>query len=329
MFRFLLKLIVIVVLLVAGFLAYGLLLPAGPQSQQLVQLKPGSSARHIAAALKQAGIIRSQYAFLLWHYVRGDKALKAGEYSFDHPANAMEVHDRIARGDIYFHTLVVPEGFNMFDIASASEAAGLGRRDDFLQVVRTQTSLVRDLDPQAPSLEGYLFPDTYHFTRTQSLHDMVAAMVHRFRQAAHEAGLSQDMHGVVTMASIVEKETAVPDERPEVASVFYNRLARNMTLATDPSVIYAALLNNRYRGTIYQSDLQFNSPYNTYKVAGLPPGPICNPGKASLLAAMHPATTNYLYFVSDNQGHHRFARTPQEHAANVALYRRAVAQQDR
>jgi UPF0755 protein len=329
MFRFLLKLIVIVVLLVAGFLAYGLLLPTGPQSQQLVQLKPGSSARHIAAALKQAGIIRNQYAFLFWHYTRGNKALKAGEYSFDHPASAMEVHDRIARGDIYFHTLVVPEGFNMFDIASAIEAAGLGRRDDFLQVVRTQTALVRDLDPHAPSLEGYLFPDTYHFTRTQSLHDMAAAMVHRFRQAAHEIGLNQDVHGMVTMASIVEKETAVPDERPEVASVFYNRLTRNMTLATDPSVIYAALLNNRYRGTIYQSDLQFNSPYNTYKVAGLPPGPICNPGKASLLAAMHPATTNYLYFVSDNQGHHRFARTPEEHAANVALYRRAVAQQDR
>lgn len=329
MFRFLLKLIVIAVLLVAGFLAYGLLLPTGPQSQQLVQLKPGSSARHIAAALKQAGIIRSQYAFLLWHYTRGNKVLKAGEYAFDHPAGAMEVHDRIARGDIYFHTLVVPEGFNMFDIASAIEAAGLGRRDDFLQVVRTQTALVLDLDPHAPSLEGYLFPDTYHFTRTQSLHDMAAAMVHRFRQAAHEAGLNQDLHSAVTMASIVEKETAVPDERPEVASVFYNRLARNMALDTDPSVIYAALLNNRYRGTIYQSDLQFNSPYNTYKVAGLPPGPICNPGKASLLAAMHPATTNYLYFVSDNQGHHRFARTPQEHAANVALYRRAVAQQDR
>jgi UPF0755 protein len=329
MFRFLFKLILIAVLLAAGFLAYGLLLPAGPHSQQLVQLKPGSSARHIAAELKQAGIIRSQYAFLLWHYARGNKALKAGEYSFDHPAAAIEVQDRIARGDIYFHTLVVPEGFNIFDIASAIEAAGLGRRDDFLQIARTQTALVRDLDPQAPSLEGYLFPDTYHFTRTQSLHDMVAAMVHRFRQAAHDVGLNQDFHGIVTMASIVEKETSVAEERPVVASVFNNRLARRMALDTDPSVIYAALLNNRYRGTIYQSDLQFNSPYNTYKVAGLPPGPICNPGKASLMAAMHPAGTDYLYFVSDNQGHHRFARTQQEHAANVAMYRRAVAQQDR
>ncbi|HEY6349749.1 MAG TPA: endolytic transglycosylase MltG [Candidatus Angelobacter sp.] len=329
MFRFLLKLLLVLLIVVAGFLAYGLLLPAGPQSQQLVQLKPGSSARRIAADLKQAGIIRSEYAFLLWHYLHGDKALKAGEYSFDHPAGTREVYERIVRGDIYFHTVVVPEGFNMFDIASAIEAAGLGRRDDFLQIARTQTSLIADLDPHAPSLEGYLFPDTYHFTRTQSMHDMAAAMVHRFRQAGHDIGINGDVHSVVTMASIVEKETAVPEERPEVASVFKNRLDRNMVLATDPTVIYAALLNNRYRGTIYQSDLQFNSPYNTYKVTGLPPGPICNPGRDSLRAAMHPASTDYLYFVSDNQGHHRFARTEREHAVNVAAYRRAVGQQER
>lgn len=323
MIRFLFRLILIAIILVACFLAYGLLLPAGPQSQQLVQLKSGSSARRIAADLKQAGVIRSQYAFLLWHFLHGDKALKAGEYSFDHRAGVREVYDRITRGDIYFHTVVVPEGFNMFDIASAIEAAGLGNSDDFLQIARTQTSLIADLDPQAPSLEGYLFPDTYHFTRTQSLRDIAAVMVHRFRQASHEIGITGNMHSIVTMASIVEKETAVPDERPIVAGVFNNRLARNMVLATDPSVIYAALLNNRYRGTIYQSDLHFNSPYNTYKVAGLPPGPICNPGRESLVAAMHPATTDFLYFVSDNQGHHRFARTEREHALNVVAYRHA------
>lgn len=329
MVRFFFKLLFVLIILAACFLVYGLLLPAGPQSQQLVQLKPGSSARRIAADLKQAGVIRSQYAFLLWHYFSGDKPLKAGEYAFDHPAGVREVYDRIVRGDIFFHTVVVPEGFNMFDIAGAVQAAGLGSRDDFLQVARTQTLLVRDLDSHAPSLEGYLFPDTYHFTRTQSLHDIAAAMVHRFRQASHEIGLTGDVHKVVTMASIVEKETAVPDERPVVAGVFENRLARNMVLATDPSVIYAAQLNNRYRGTIYQSDLQFNSPFNTYKIAGLPPGPICNPGRSSLMAAMHPTKTDYLYFVSDNQGHHRFARTEREHAVNVAAYRHAVAQQER
>ena len=329
MFRFLFRFILLVIVIAAVLLAYGLLLPTGPQSQQFVQLKPGSSARHIAAGLQQAGVIRSQYAFLLWHYLRGHKSLKAGEYAFDHPASGLEVYDRIARGDIYFRTVVVPEGFNMFDIASAIEAAGLGSHEDFLEAAQKQTALVRDLDPQAPSLEGYLFPDTYHFTRTQSMHDIAATMVHRFRQAAREIGLNSDVHRMVTMASLVEKETGVPEERPVVASVFNNRMKRNMVLATDPAVIYAALLNHRYRGTIYQSDLQFTSPYNTYKVAGLPPGPICNPGRASLEAALHPATTEYMFFVSNNQGHHRFARTEQEHAVNVAAYRRAVASQSR
>jgi UPF0755 protein len=329
MVKFLFRMIGIALVAGALWLAYGLLLPAGPSQQKLVQLKPGSSAHHIAADLAHAGIIRSQYAFLLWHYLHGRKPLKAGEYAFDHRATTREIYDRISRGDIFFHTLVVPEGYNMFDIASAMEEADLGKRDDFLKVARTDTALVRDLDPQAPSLEGYLFPDTYHFTRTQSAHDMAAAMVRRFRQAAKEAGLDQNVHAIVTMASIVEKETGAPEERPEVASVFYNRLAKNMVLATDPSVIYAALLNNRYSGVIHQSDLHFDSPYNTYRTAGLPPGPISNPGKASLEAALRPAHTDYLFFVSDNQGHHRFARTDSEHAENVKAYRRAVQSSNR
>jgi len=151
--------------------------------------------------------------------------------------------------------------------------------------------------------------------------------VHRFRQQAHSIGLlgRHDIHQIVTMASIVEKETGDPNERPLVAGVYYNRLARNMALGADPSVIYAALLTGRYRGTIYASDLQFDSPYNTYKYVGLPPGPIANPGAASLQAAMHPAHTDYLYFVSDNNGHHRFARDAEQHARNVGLYRKSVA----
>lgn len=326
MAKFFFRLFVIAAVVAAALLAYGLLLPAGPSQQKLVQLRPGSSARRIAADLKKAGIIHSQYAFLFWHYTHGHKSLKAGEYSFDHPARLREIYDRVAHGDIYVHLVVIPEGYNIYDIAQAIEDGGLGRRNDFLKIARTDVSLIRDLDPQAPSLEGYLFPDTYRFTRTQSMHDMAAAMVHRFRQAAHELGLNQDFHSVVTMASIVEKETALDAERPAVASVFYNRLKRRMTLSTDPTVIYAALLNDRYRGSIYQSDLKYDSPYNTYRNAGLPPGPISNPGKASLQAAMHPASTEYLYFVSDNQGHHRFSSTPEEHARNVAAYRRAVAQ---
>jgi UPF0755 protein len=152
-------------------------------------------------------------------------------------------------------------------------------------------------------------------------------MVRRFRQEAQKIGLlgNPDMHRIVTMASIVEKETADPNERPQVAGVYYNRLEKNMLLAADPSVIYAALVAGRYRGTIYASDLQFDSPYNTYKYPGLPPGPIANPGVASLQAAMHPAQTDFLFFVSDNNGHHRFARDSEEHARNVAAYRKAVA----
>ena len=304
--------ILLLVLVVAGWLAYGLLLPANPGGERFIMLRPGSSSRHISAELKRAGIIHT---------------LKAGEYRFDHPANAVEVYRRLARGDIYFHTVVIPEGFNMYDIAQAMEGAGLGTREAFLEAARADRSLVADVDPDAPSLEGYLFPDTYEFTRTQSISDMLGAMVRRFRQEAHALGLMSDYHRIVTMASIVEKETAVPDERPLVASVFYNRLDRNIVLATDPAVIYAALLAGRYNGVIHQSDLQFDSPYNTYRRAGLPPGPICNPGAQALAAAMHPAKTDYLYFVSDNAGHHRFSRTMEEHERNVAAYRRAIAQQ--
>ena len=325
--RTLLTFLLAVILAAGAWLAYGLLLPIGPHGQdKFVLLRPGSSARHITRDLKAAGIIRSAPAFLLLHYWKGVPTLKAGEYKFDHPAPASEVYNRIVRGDIYVHTLVIPEGYNIFDIANAIQEAGLGSRDDFLLVARTDLALVRDLDPQAPSLEGYLFPDTYEFTRTQSLHDIAATMVKRFRQETRPLGLtSGGLHDLVTMASIVEKETAVADERPLVASVFYNRLHRNIVLATDPSVIYAALLAGRYNGVIHQSDLLFESAYNTYKHAGLPPGPICNPGLSALRAALDPARSDFLYFVSDNNGHHRFARSMQEHARNVAAYRRALA----
>ncbi len=262
-------------------------------------------------------------------YAKGLRTLKAGEYKFDQPANAFEVWRRLTQGDVYARTVIVPEGYNMFDIASAVQQAGLGSASDFLIAARSDLFLVKDIDPAATSLEGYLFPDTYQFTRINTSHEIAAAMVHRFRQEAQKIGLlgRTDTHRVVTMASIVEKETADPTERPLVAGVYYNRLNRNMALGADPSVIYAALLTGRYRGTIYASDLQFDSPYNTYKYPGLPPGPIANPGLASLQAALHPKQSEYLYFVSDNSGHHRFARDLEEHARNVAAYRRSVAAQ--
>jgi UPF0755 protein len=320
------KLVAVLILACVAWLVWALLLPATPSGTKFVLLRPGWTTKHIARELKSQGVIRSSTAFLMVHYADGMKNLKAGEYKFDQPASALEVRRRLVKGDVYARTVVVPEGFNIYDIAGVVEQAGLGTAGDFVTAARGDLFLVRDLDPNAKSLEGYLFPDTYEFTRIDSAHEMVAAMVHHFRQEAQKIGLlgKPNLHQVVTMASIVEKETADPNERPLVASVYYNRLAKNMTLGADPSVVYAALLAGRYRGTIYQSDLQYDSPYNTYKYAGLPPGPIANPGLASLQAAMHPTQSDFLYFVSDNNGHHRFSRSLEEHARNVAAYRKAV-----
>lgn len=320
--------ILIIVLGVAGWFTWAALLPVGPSQATFVLLRPGWTTRHIARELQHDGIIRSANAFLLLHYAQGLGSLKAGEYKFENPANALEVRRRLMRGDVYVRTVQVPEGYNIYDIAAVVEQAGLGTAADFITAAKGDLFLIKDLDPHATTLEGYLFPDTYHFTRIDTAHEIVAGMVHRFRQEAQKIGLLRqgDIHRIVTVASIVEKETAVPEERPLVASVYENRLARNMLLGADPSVVYAALLAGRYRGTIYLSDLQFDSPYNTYKYAGLPPGPIANPGAASLQAAMNPAQTEFLFFVSDNNGHHRFSRTAEEHERNVAAYRRAVAQ---
>jgi len=325
--RSLFKLILVLFVAFAIWFTWAALLPVKPRETTFVLLRPGWTTRHIARELQQQGVIRSSTAFLFVDYLRGVRILRAGEYKFDQPANAVDILGRLSRGDVYARTVVVPEGYNMFDIANAVEQAGLGPAADFLIAARSDLFLVRDIDPNAKSLEGYLFPDTYQFTRIDSAHDIAAAMVHRFRQQAQSIGLlgRSEVHQIVTMASIVEKETGDANERPLVAGVYYNRLARNMPLAADPGVIYAALLSGRYRGTIYASDLQFDSPYNTYKYAGLPPGPIANPGLASLQAAMRPAHTDFLYFVSDNNGHHRFARDLEEHARNVAQYRRSVA----
>jgi UPF0755 protein len=238
-----------------------------------------------------------------------------------------EVYRRIASGDIYTHALTIPEGYNIFDIAQAVEAAGLGDRAAFLAEERKHTELIAEWTAGASnppaSLEGYLFPDTYHFARHTPAVHILAAMVRRFRDAAQQLGLQGDVPRTVILASLVEKEVSQDAERPLVAGVFFNRLAKSITLATDPTVIYAALLDNRWRGTIHASDLQSPSPYNTYRHAGLPPGPICNPGMAAFRAVLSPAKTDYLYFVSDAAGHSRFSATLKEHNQNVQAYRKS------
>jgi UPF0755 protein len=326
--RALITLFLVAVLAIAGWVAWATYIPVTPPANTSLLLRPGYSTRHIAAELKKAGVIRSERVFWLWHALHPKPSLKAGEYQFERTASLPQVYDRIARGDIYFHVVTIPEGYTIFDIAKAMEDAGLGSSADFLHIAETQTQLISDLAPDAKSLEGYLFPNTYQFTRTQSLEEMAAAMVHQFRQVAQQIGLnsgtSLDVNKIVTMASIVEKETAAPDERPRVASVYYNRLAQRIALDADPSVIYAELLTGTYQGSLHHADMAVNSPYNTYRFPGLPPGPIGNPGKSALEAAMHPDNTNFLYFVSDGNGHHRFARSLEEHNKNVTAYRRAL-----
>ena len=310
--------------LVAGYFLY---LPYGPSSETFVEIAPGTGKSAIAAQLERAGIIRSRYAFealAAWRSFSGadNRTLKAGEYRFDHPARVREVYGRLQRGDVFTVTLVVPEGYNLFDIANAVQAAGLGSSAAFLEAAHSNSPLIALWSPHATSLEGYLFPDTYKFGRHATNLQMLSTMVKRFTLAATKLGMSGNVDRIVTMASLVEREVHLDEERSKVASVFENRLAAGMPLQTDPAVIYASMLNGTWTGVIHQSELHSSSSYNTYAHAGLPPGPICNPGLAALQAALHPAQTNYLYFVADANGATRFSTTLDEHNANVADYRK-------
>jgi UPF0755 protein len=316
--------LLLLALIAAGVAAYVVYTPFGPSSETFVDIMPGSGTRGIAAQLEHSGVIRSRYGFELLRPLLGGR-LKAGEYRFDHAVPMTEVYARIERGDVYTRALTIPEGYNIFDIAQAVEADGLGSRDAFLAAERQHTELIAawtpPSGPRPASLEGYLFPDTYYFSRHATPLQMLSAMVRRFRQVSEQLGMSENVPRTVIMASLVEKEVSQNDERPLVAGVFANRLAKGMPLATDPSVIYAAILDGRWRGTIYASDLQSPSPYNTYKHTGLPPGPICNPGMAALRAAIAPAETEFLYFVSDAAGHSRFSTNLKDHSTQVQAYR--------
>jgi UPF0755 protein len=312
--------------LVVGFFGY---VPYGPGTETFVDILPGTGTLGIARQLQKAGIVRSAWAFeglVIWKTVSGHgaRSLKAGEYRFDHAVRMDEVYERLRRGDVYTITLLIPEGFNIFDVASAVAAAKLDSRDDFLNAERKNTELIAEWVPQgnATSVEGYLFPDTYKFSRHATAILMLTTMVKEFRQETKRLGMTPDeVARTVTLASLVEKEVQIDRERPEVVSVFENRLAAGMPLQTDPAVIYASQLRGTWTGVIHQSELKSDSAYNTYTHGGLPPGPICNPGVASVLAALHPAKTDYLYFVADATGATKFAATLAEHNVNVAAYR--------
>ena len=325
--RFLRFLLVVFVLaaIAAGVIAAIVYLPYGPHKETFIDIVPGTGTPSIAAQLKRAGIIRSTTAFEIMRELRGG-ALKAGEYRFDHPVKLDEVYSRIHHGDVYTITLLIPEGYNIFDIAEAVDAAKLAKREDFLHAEQTDTKLIAKWSPNAPSLEGYLFPDTYRFSRHATTQTMLSTMVKRFAQETERFNLPADkVAPVITMASLVEKEVHIDSERPVVAGVFANRLAAGMPLQTDPAVVYASMLRGTWTGVIHQSELHSDSPYNTYVHPGLPPGPICNPGVAALKAALSPQRTEYLYFVADANGATRFSKTLDEHLGNVAAYREKSA----
>ena len=253
--------------------------------------------------------------------------MQAGEYRFDRPASALEVFRRIARGDIFYYELVVPEGRNMFEIGAEAEHLGLFGASEFLKAAQ-DPSMIRDLDPVAPTLEGYLFPDTYKLSRHTTPEKLCRLMTGRFRDTWRGLGngAAASVHDTVTLASLVEKEGKLPDERPRIAAVFANRLRIGMKLDCDPTTIYAALLAGSYRGKIYRSDLDRKAPYNTYSHAGLPPGPIANPGVESLTAALDPAESADLYFVlrPGTSGGHEFSTNIAAHQAATERYRRGL-----
>jgi len=320
-------------------------------SQVFVDIPRGASRHEIARQLVAAGVVPHWLPFELYSRWHSAHPLEAGEYLFDQAIDPRGVFWKIAEGRVYVRTIVVPEGWTMFDIAAALDRAGICSRRNFLAVA-DDPSLIHDLAPDATTLEGYLFPATYEFTRRETAGDIATAMVSRFRMEwsrlegiprsnasalqvgavprgassgitpEHNTASAED---VVTMASLVERETPRAQERPLVASVFYNRLALGYPLQCDPTVQYALELAGRPEAEVTPRDLQFDSPYNTYLHRGLPPGPIANPGEAALRAALAPAKTDYLYFVADAQGGHFFSPTLAKHNRNVILYRRRLA----
>lgn len=303
---------------------YWLTRPVTVPEDTFVEINHGTSTRGIADQLTQAGVIRSEYALLAVRALHPGSHLQAGEYEFDGTLTAWQVFDKIRLGQVFYEEVTVPEGSNLFDIAALLDKTDTIEQADFLVAARDPAT-IRDLDAAAPSLEGYLFPSTYRVTHKTTARDLCKMMTQEFRHQWKElGGGSTNVHQMVTLASLVEKETAIPQERPLVAAVFGNRLRLGMPLQCDPTTVYAALVENRYKGVIHKSDLASTNAYNTYAHAGLPPGPIANPGARSLKAALEPAKADVIYFVAkgDGSGSHRFSATLAEHLAAVTSYRK-------
>jgi UPF0755 protein len=297
--------------------------PAGGGTEEIVTVTRGEKFTALAARLERSGIIAHASKFKLLAELRGvDKKLKAGEYPLAAEMTPTEVLDVLVSGKSRLYRLTIPEGFTLRQVAEEVAAKGLGQADKFIALA-TSPDYVATLHIEAETLEGYLFPDTYYFARSASEDTIIRTMVARFneqfpaewRRRAKE--LHRSIHEIVTLASIIEKETGVPSERPIIASVFDNRLHKGMRLESDPTVIYGI---PDFDGNIKRSDLATPTPYNTYKIRGLPPGPIANPGREAIKAALYPAKTDYLFFVSKKNNTHHFSTNIREHQNAVRKY---------
>ena len=295
-------------------------------AETFVEIPSGSGVADIRRRLIDAGVVRDEFTFSAALWWSGEaRTLQAGEYRFDQPMSPVAVIQKIGRGDVFTQRITFPEGMTVDEMARLYESRKFGTAASFLRAAG-DASRVRDLDPQATDLEGYLFPETYAVPRGVPASRLVGMMVDRFlatytpqmRRSAEMQGMTTRQ--VLSLAALVEKETAKADERPMVAAVYRNRLRIGMPMQADPTVVFALQKAERYDGNIRREDLQIDSPYNTYRYPGLPPGPIAAPGKASIEAALAPADVPYLYFVSRNDGSHVFAETLAEHNANVQEY---------
>lgn len=309
----------------AGYIFYAINQPyQGFKEQVFIDLVKRTPTATLAETLQHEGVVEKSWMFLAARILSPGARLQAGEYRFDHPSSALDVYRKIVKGDIFYLEVTIPEGQNMFDIAANVARLHIITEAQFLKAAADPAS-IHDLDPQATSLEGYLWPDTYRIVRTTTATQLCSAMTHKFRAKWKSLNTKADVHGKVTLASLVEREARLPADRPLVSSVFVNRLKQGIKLDCDPTTVYAALLEGRYRGTIYKSDLASTNPYNTYQHTGLPPGPIANPGFSSLQAALAPADTRFLFFVAkpDGLGGHNFSESLSQHVAATAAYRRA------
>ena len=329
----------LIVLLVAaaaaGYVWYSIEKPFGtvPAEGIFIDVPHGASQRAVAHLLHRNGIIRNSFAFELYARRHPKRTLQAGEYLFDHPIPGKAVFWKLANGEVYAQPFTVKEGETIFDIAHDLEAANYMKAAEFLKAAQDPSQIV-DIAPAAKTLEGFLYPATYNLARHTSAIELTTMMVRKFREALQElapdrttaegASPGTPLLNVVTLASLVERETPRPEERPIVAGVYTNRLRKDMLLQCDPTVIYALEQVGEYKGTLTLKDLRYESPYNTYLHPGMPPGPIGNPSEASLKAALQPETTDYFYFVANTHGGHFFAATLAEHNQNVVKYHRLL-----